>query len=309
MAAITRHFGVGFEVAWGTPVASTMFFEVLSESIKTERNKIRIKTIRSSSTRKIVDDFTIVRGTVEVVLNYQDIPLLAYFMLGDVDTTGAGPYVHTIPGSTGIEVRPPLTLELQRDSTALTWRYAGCIITSLAIAVTEGQEARATVGFVGKSEATGTATSATYPDLDVVIPSHCTATIDAVTQDATAFNLNINYPVDEPKVLGTTSLGKQPRANDVIEVAGDMTVIFEDLVEYNKMIANDDVDVQLSCDSGGDELLVINMNIAKLLDGTPALSGRERLTTVYPFESTFHTTATENIQFVGTNDDAVIPAP
>ena len=63
MAAITRHFGVGFEATWNTPVASTMFFEALSESVKTEYSKIRIKTIRSSSTRALEQDFTIVRGT------------------------------------------------------------------------------------------------------------------------------------------------------------------------------------------------------------------------------------------------------
>lgn len=303
-----RHVGLGIESVYGTPVVPTAFFEVLREDIQLTREFIRIKTVRSKSTRQVHELVEVVRGTMEVALNYQDFPVLAYGLLGDVDTTGAGPYVHTLPGSTGLADRPSWTVEVKRDASGTNWRYAGCIITGITLNVALNQEARATVSFIGASEANVASAVASYGDLDVILPKHATVNVDGSPADATGFDLVLAYPVDEPNVLGSVALARAPEDEDVLEVTGSFTALFEDLTIYDLADGETEVDVQLSCDSGGDELLVINMDVAKLPQATPHIEGRARQIQTVTFEA-YNTgaIATDPLQIIGTNDDTVVP--
>jgi hypothetical protein len=300
----TRHFGAGLESAWNTPVAPTVYAEALSETLELQNEMLEIKTIRTISTRKVERAFGVVRGDITCVGNFQELGWLLWMLTGDVDTTGAGPYVHTYPGSTGFETRNSFTLELQRDSAALTWRYAGCVLTKLGLTVSPDEEMRVAAGFVGASEGTGAAGSSSYETLDVILPKHVAVKFDSTTLDATSCNIDIDWPVDEPKVLGSVTLGKQPQDSDTLTISGTVDVIFEDLVEYAKIATDADIDVEIDVTTSGDEDLSIHLNKCRLSAGTPHLDGRNRLVATYAFMSYFDTTATENIQAVLTNDVA-----
>lgn len=301
------HIGIGKETTPGTPVAPTVFFEAMSEDVQLEREFIRIKTIRSDVTRKVSEAFSLVRGSFTVIGNYQDIHWLFYAILGSSTVTGAGPYTHTAPATGGIAATlPSFTIEARRkDLDAMTWRYAGCKVVSLGLSVTLNQEARLVVGVLGWAETTGTAASETWPDLDVMLPKECTVNVDGTAVDAVSFNLNMNFPHDEPNVLGSSALTIEPEKNDVLEVTGDFEELTPDaLTNYNKFDGSTDVDVALVADTGGDETLTINMNKTRVTQATPHNNERERLKGVFEFESYFDTTATANLQAVTTNDDA-----
>lgn len=304
---MARHFAMGEETTYGTAVTSfDVYMEALSESVQKEIAFERIQTIRTESTRKIEELNTAIRGDVEVVGNYQDLAHAFYALLGSVDTTGAGPYTHTTPASTGIATRPSWTVEISRDTTAQTWRYAGCILTGISVSVAVDQVMRGTLSFIGKSEATGLISTATYAALDVVLPKECTMNFSGSSVDAISFNLSAAYPVDEPYTLGSTSFAKTPESNDVLAVTGDVTVLFDDMTEYNFFDGSTDVDLQLSA-TNGTEKFIVNLDKARLTQATPHLEGRARLQATYAFETYFNTTATENMQVVVVNDQSAVP--
>jgi hypothetical protein len=250
---------------------------------------------------------TLVRGGANCVANYQDLSHIFWLLFGSVDTSGAGPYTHVFPKTTGVVTpAPDFTCEVQRDSTALTWRYAGCMLTGIGLAVDVDNEMTCRLDLIGKSEGTGTASTAAFNDFDVVVPSHCTAAFDAASVDATAFNLNIAYAHDEPKVLGSTALGAQPMQNDTVKVTGTMEVLFTDLVEYALFPAATETDITLAC-TDGTHSFNIDMNKCLLRQATPPVKGRERLMATYDFASYYDAVGTENLQITCINDEATIP--
>ena len=188
--ATDRHLGIAYEAAWGVPNVPANFFEVLREDIQRVPEFIRVTVVRSKSVLRVVESHYNIKGTAEIALNYQDFPILVHAFLGDTDSSAGPPYTHTQP-DTAIAARVPCTIEIKRDSTALTWRYAGCIITGLALQIRQGQEARCTITFIGKDEAIGTAASATYPDVDLVLPNHVAVKVDDTTVESTESNLNM----------------------------------------------------------------------------------------------------------------------
>jgi hypothetical protein len=303
-----RHFGLGIEATWGTPAPMDIWLELLSEGLQLEPAYQEIQTIRTRSTRAMPLLGDVVRGPATVLVNYQDIAHLFFYLLGSedfqVDTPSVGLGTHTLPASTGLVARPPLTAEVQRDegTTGDTWQYAGNILTALNLSIALEQAMQAEINLVGATEANAAAGTPSYPDLDVVIPSHVTVNVDAAAQEARTFNLQCAYPVDEPRKLGSTAIAKQPDDSGVLAVAGDFEVYFDSMTEYNKFAAHTTVDVQCVADSGGDETLTINCNQCKLLQGTPHIDARNRIMAPFSFSSFFDTVATENLQAIVVND-------
>ena len=306
---MSRHFGIGKETVYGTPVVTTEFLELISESLQKEETTEEIEVVRSYSTRKIEQLNTIIRGDVEVILNYQDIGLLLKTFFGGNDTTGTDPYTHTFPPSTGIpdvgRIGFSLSAELKRDD-ALFWKYEGLKVIGIAIAASHDAVPRLTASFLGENEVTSASgDTATYPDFDVALPSHITVNFDATALDAESVNFNAGFAVDEPRKLGSKLLASEP--DDLrLAVGGDVTVLFEDTTQYAKWDGATDVDVQIAITNGVDSL-TFNMNKTRLTQTTPHMTGRERLKGTYNFLSYFDAVATENLQAILVNSDAIIP--
>ena len=303
---MARFLGLGPESAYATPVAPTVFLEAESEQIRDEPVTEAIQTIRTRSVRANEILTASARGPATVLANYQDMANLFYYLLGDVDVTGAGPYTHTVPGSTGVADRPSLTVEVTRDGTggAQSWRYAGMFLTQLQLSVAVDQVMRAQLGFLGKEEATGTAGTPSWPDLDLVLPRHCTMEIDSVSVPVRRFSINLQAPVSEPSVLGSERFGSTPADSAGMSVAGEAEVVFDDMVTYNKFAARTHVPVVLTCSTSGDEDMVLTMGDALLTAYTPQLDGRNQLVAPVTWASQFATTATDIIQAVVINDRA-----
>ena len=306
-----RHVGLAIEATWGS-AESTMdlWLELLSEGVQLEPKYYEAKTVRTRATRGLVLLSDIVRGPLSALVNYQDIAHLADWFLGSTLTSGTGPYTHTAPHTTtGLADRPGLTVEIQRDEggDGETWRYAGNVLTSLGLNINLEQPLSAELALVGKSEATGSADTASYPDFDLVYPSHATVNFDGSPLDARSFSVQLNWPVDEPGKLGATALAKKPADSDVLAVSGNCEVYFDSMTQYNKFSGHSDVDVQLDCDSGGDEQLTINLDVCKLLQGTPHVDGRNRLVCPFQFQATYDGTALSNVQVVTINDVSAMP--
>lgn len=299
-----RWLGIGKESSYGVTVAPTLFLEVESEGIQDERAVEEIKTIRTQSVRQVEELTAAARGPAAVVANYQDLSALFYYLMGSL-TFGAGsPNTHTVPASTGMAARPSLSVEVSRDSTAQTWRYLGSFLTGLQLTVAVDQIMRAGLQVVGKDEVKGTAGTPSWPDLDLVLPKHCTLAVDSAAVPVKRFSVNGVYPISEPHVLGSLRFGSTPADGDALAVSFEAEAVFDTMVEYDKFNAGTQVPVVLTADSGGDETLVLTLSKTKLTQYTPHLDGRGQLVAVVTGTSRFDTTALDIMQAVITNDAA-----
>lgn len=306
-----RHFGFKEESTYGTAVTPDVFVEALEINIDDKPNFEEVKVIRSWSTRQMVELNSIIRGEATVQLDFQVAGDLLYHFYGVApDTTGAGPYTHTFPPSTGIPAAGrngvSATLQERRDG-SLVWQHAGCKMTGFGFEVSVDQSARAALSWIGKStDNTASATTASYRDFDIIKPSHCTINVNGSAQDARSFSFNAGFPVDEPFKLGSTSLALEPTENDVIGVEGQFEVYFADMTEYDLFKNRSDVDVQLSA-TDGTHSLTVNMDKARFTEVSVPVSGRERLMATFAYRAFYNSDATENIQSVVVNDVATIP--
>ena len=306
-----RHFGLKEEAAYGTAVVPDVFFEALEVNIDDKFNSEEIKSIRSFSTRQIIELSKLVRGEATIQADYQTITHLLYLLLGGLSTTGAGPYTHTLPPAGGIpaagRIGVSATLEERRDGT-LAWAHAGCKLVGLGLSVSVDAAMRAALSWVGKTtDNTITPVAApTYFDFDIIKPSQCTVKVATIAQDAKSFSLNAGFAVDEPFSLGGTTFSVEPGENDVLAVAGSFEVYFVDQVEYNIFKARTDTAIQLSC-TNAVESLTINLNKCRLTEASVPVSGRERLVATFNYTSFFDTVATENMQAIVINDQVTVP--
>lgn len=302
---MARFLGIGKESSYATPVAPTVFLEAESEGIQDEPLTEAIETIRSRSVRQQEILTSAVRGPAQVVANYQDLHALFFSLIGSESTAAGPPIVHTQPDpAVGYAARPSLTVEATRDGSAgsQAWRYAGMFLTGLQLAVAVDSLMRASLAFTGKEEAVGTEASPTWPDLDLVLPKHCTMTVDAVSVPASRFSLNCQAPVSEPHVLGSTRFGSTPTDSAGMSVLGEADVIFENMTTYNKFAANTHVPIVLTCASGGDEAMVLTLQDVLLTAYTPHLDGRNQLVAPVRWAGQYDSLANDILKAVITND-------
>lgn len=308
----TRHMMIGLESTWNTPVTPNQAFELIREDVQFEPEYIRLATARSKGVNKLIKGFGLIRGTCEILLSYQDIAVLLTYFTGNVDTTGTGPFTHTVPGASGLGERSPLTLEIQRDSAALTWVYSGALITGIQLQLRTNDMPRAIITWIAASEVIGVAQTPTYLAQDFPEPPIISVEVSGASVDATEFNINMSWPVDEPNVLGNATLARKPEDSDVLSITGDFTVLFEALASiYTPFAADTEItQLEVHMPSGGDEDLTILMDQAKFLQATPHVDGRARQLQAVSFEAYGDGVAGHGDSPIGIviiNDDTAIP--
>lgn len=304
MAERKRFLQIGPESTYDTLVAATIQIEIESEDIRVENELEEIGTIGTYSTRRVERLRKVTRGSFTGFCNYQTVGNLLYYLVGDVDVTGAGPYTHTIPGSTGYADRPSLSIEVARDSDTLTWKYSGCILTGLTFEFTTDQVVRVTGEIIGSgTEATGAGASLSANDLDFALPTEVTLTMNASAVECRSISLAITRPADEPNELGSAVFTKQPQDNGLVSVAYTVEAFFDDLTEYNLSANQTDVDVAIAA-TDGTHSVTFNVDNSRIRQATPALNARDRLMGTYEGLGYFNTDATENMQAVVVNDVA-----
>src|SRR5262245_38336187 len=110
-----RHIGFGKELTWGTAVARNKFFEARSENFAPRQENINIETMRSISLRAVDKSHEHWGGPTDLVLNFEEAATFLYMFFGNVTTTGAGPYTHSLPGTSGVDsARKSFTAEVKR---------------------------------------------------------------------------------------------------------------------------------------------------------------------------------------------------
>ena len=303
-----RHFGIGIESTVGTAVAATRFFEAIGESVEDTPTLASPPGLRNYS--KIAMDLmnNAAKGSVDLLWSFNGLGILAKNLWGSVTTTGAGPYVHTFPATTGVpstdRIGLGLTLEFRRDG-SLSWRYPAGKITGWKHDMPGNDYNKLSVEFSSKAGTLAGPATASYGTLVTGRPVHCTAAFDGgANLPVLNGSIQINNPLDEPFGWGSTTFIAEQDRSDVLTCTGSLEVLFLDTTQHAKFQSNADVSIVISGTVDANSSFVYTIAKAKLTKATPHNQGRDRLKATYEFEGYFNTTATECVKLVLTNGDA-----
>jgi len=310
---MSRHLGIAKEVTYGLALTPTHYMEALSEDLHVEREQESLATIRSFVPIDIFELTQVVKGSFEMLANYEEIGILLRAFLGNVDRTGAGPiYTHTYPKSTGLADRTDsFCVEVLRDTGASnSFRYSGLKCQSWNVSSANDRTTRMTFGWLGKTGAVAGPGTPTFPTFRPIPPADVSLTMDPdppggpAALNARTFDLTCEWPTDETFQLGSSSLSTEPIDN-LLVVTGSSEIHFvggdaDDMIAAFLGFTTTDVAVAMT---DGTHSLTINMNNTKLTKAEPGVSGRDRLVATYEWEAFFDTTATGSLQAILVDND------
>lgn len=177
-----------------------------------------------------------VTGNLIMEPSHRDIPFFMKHLLGDVTTSGGGPYTHVIKVG---DLPVGLTLEKYFSDIGQVERYLGCRLDSLTFTITDDGILQTTFAVVGSTEVDDTAPLDAGPHLYAVqgfaIPKATITEGGSPMTIASKFMLTITNNLD--KAIGQV-VGNAGAINDlpegIIDVTGSFDLLFRDVTILNK---------------------------------------------------------------------------
>lgn len=169
MSGSLTRFGIGKETTYGTAVAVTDSFEIMSEDFKGKYERTNAEALSGSYVMR-ADRFSVNRkgaeGSVTLEPLTRGFGAWLNFMMGQVATTGpteTAAYTHT--GTINSLVNKNLTVQVHRYTeagTAQPWTYEGGKVTSYEFSNSVDQTLRCTIGMDFELESNPDAPSVPY---------------------------------------------------------------------------------------------------------------------------------------------------
>lgn len=228
-----------------------------------------------------------VGGPIEFELAARSQALIWELLLGTVNTSGAGPYTHTI---TPTGSQPSATIQggiTDVGGTVRPFTIAGAMFNQGTLSGAAGEIAKMKVEVIGQTLVTATSlASASYADgaLTPMIFREGSATVNGSAVNATSFEVTVNRNLQRRILAGASSTAK-PLTSGRPVCSGKITAEFEDLTEYNLARNATELDVVLAF-SDGTYSTTVTVH-TKLADASPAISGLGVVTADLVWEQAF----------------------
>jgi len=289
-SGMAAQFGLAEESSYGTITTPNRFYELVSESIKAERERINSSAIRPG--RRVLHRWAPgivkVSGEVELELPNRYMSVLLKHMFGSLNITGSGPYTHT--ATPGDLAGKSLTVQVGRPDIGGTVRpftYPGCKVSEWSIKASVNEYAQLSLSLVGRDETTATSlATASYPsDLSPFVFTHASLTVASSSFPVKEIEISGNNGLadDRRYLVGANSgLISEPLEAAVREYTGSFKADFTDLTAYNRFVNGTEAALELTFNAGASSQLVITCNVR--FDGeTPNVEGHELLELSQPF--------------------------
>lgn len=259
---------IGTEATWASAVATPVNLRIISETMQRNQErsqKTHLSTSLGAFSLGSFDGMEIAGGSVDLPILYDGTGMLLKAALGDISTSGTGPYAHIYQPATDASL-PSLTLVVQRG-TGTKEQFLGCKVSTMSISCEAGSEMTASFEFIGKtanSRAAGI-TPTFGSGAQVFHFEAGTLEYNGVSYNIRSFTLNLDNKVERRDLLGSKQTA-EPAITDIREVTMDVTADWEDDNLYNAQIAGtvSDATITFTASSGGGILLKIDLNRAQL---------------------------------------------
>lgn len=298
-AGMLGQWGAKSEVTWGTAVTVDKFHGgFLSGNPVREQPPMRSKGIRAGRrlTACVSTGAKDVAGDFSFELYTAPLAMLLRHMFGTINTTGAGPYVHT--ASPGTLTGKSMTIQVGIPGTAgvvHAFTYSGAKISDWTLKASAGEIAMLDLSVVAKDYVTATAlATASYPTDCPFTFIHGSVTVaGSAVADVKSFELSSSRPLRTDHYLGS-ALISEPLETGQAEFGITVETEFKDLTIHD--LANTGVAVVLTFNDGTNTLVVTTN--AWVTPATPSVEGVDSLAS-FTFEA---------IPYSATSDAAAVTA-
>jgi len=292
--------GVKEETTFGTAATVDKYIDIVSEDLKSDRGTIFPETVDSRYQKKQVAGANIVRGTVNFVVEPENVAHLFKWTLGSVTSVQQGTttvYDHTFKPADDIK---SFTVEIGLDSYGRVIK--GCLVNRLTLESVAKKQLVGSVEVVGREEVKlASPGTPTFSGLRPFVWSDASFTIAGADKKSQlkAFRLNVanNIPVDELYGHGSSLLQRIEVAG--LDVEGNLDLSHVDSAQFDNFLAGNAVALNLKftgeatgvAEYPNYTLEVDLPNCVYLSDAVPHLDRKEPLKSNVPFRALYDPTA------------------
>lgn len=300
--------GFAPESVYGTAVASTKFIEVQKENFKGEQGRVSKPSLRRVSQDHRVRKKVSVTGGFEAQFSYDGLELLLKHALGTNNTTGAGPYTHTMSGAAALPVG--LTFHVNRDAAAVgvgsAFVYKGCQIQKLTLKQEAEDFLMLAAEILGKDFANENIETPTFPTFSGADWEDFACTIGGSAVAVESMELNIeNTLAAERYKLGQLTRKGLGRAGNR-KITGSVTLEFEQLTEYTRYKDLTAAAIVFTWTGPAGTSLTITLPVCEFTAGDPEVADAGPIKLKLDFEAYMTTTDGDEISLVLINNVATI---
>lgn len=244
--------GIARETTYGTAVAPAARYEVTSENLKLDIERIDSKALGKRYLSTWAPGKRGVEGDIELEIPSAGFGRWLRAATGATPTTTAnspvsGVHSHVFSGESNIGAsNESLTVEVQRTDVAGTdhrFIYEGCQVTEFELSAAVGELAMAKFSMVGEdmSVTAASAQSASYATSTPLVFTGATVTVGGTSRSVKemSFNMNLNLDV-ERYFLGTDKHAIALEAA-TREAGGSMKIEWTGLTDWNRYIGSSSV--------------------------------------------------------------------
>lgn len=116
----------------------------------------------------------------------------------------------------------------------------------------------------------------------------------------TAFNLNITNGITDPRIIGSAYAASLTKGS--VECTGDLTIMFEDLVMYNKWLADAQTDIRLTFTIGDDSVEFYFPKVKFNGEADPVLDSKDGITQTFSWRALLDLTVQSDVVITLIND-------
>jgi len=309
-SGIAAQLGVKAETTWGTFVAPTRFYPLISESLTEDIDRLESEGIvagrRTLASEQWAAGNVDVGGDIQTELYQQGIGALLKACFGAVSTTGAGPYTHTF--TPGDLTDDHLSVQVGKPDVAGTvqpFSFYGMKADEWELSIEAGGLVTLTTSLVGKQLATSDALATASFGTGSATPftfKHATATIAGGAANVKKLTLKGNNGLDSDRRFIGSEYRAEPLEADLREYSGTVDLEFESLTQMNRYRQATEVALVATITAGASASLTTTMNVR--FDGsTPEVDGRGIVALSAPFKCIGATTDAAAITAVLVSND------
>lgn len=309
-SGLAAQLGVKAETTWGTFVAPTRFYPLISESLTEEIDRLESEGIiagqRVLRSEQWAAGNVDVGGDIQTELYQQGMGALLKACFGAVATTGAGPYTHTF--TPGDLTDDHLSVQVGKPDTAGTvqpFSFYGMKVTDWELSIEAGGLVALTTSLVGKQLATSDSLATASYGTGAATPftfKHATASVAGGAANVKKLTIKGSNGLDTDRRFIGSEYRAEPLEADLREYGGTVDLEFESLTQYNRFRNANEVALVSTISAGASASLTTTMNVR--FDGsTPEVDGRGIVQLSAPYKCIGTTTDASAITAVLINTD------
>lgn len=304
------------ETTWGVFPATPAMIE-LSSSAYGESLKSSSEELQSNAINKYGAVLATRRGQItvdgsvpfELPVNNSDIVL--YGVMGSYTQTDV--VVNGNPKKQKVFKRgqlPSFLIEKGFTDIGQYFKYSGCKFNELQLSVEPNGLVTGSFGVMGKQ---ATADSTSFHDTPTQYQHDPYAGIDGAVLEGgvgakyTAFSFNITNGMTDPRVIGSPYAASLTKGK--VECTGQLTIMFEDMITYNKWLADAQTDIRLTFTIGDDSTEFYFPKVKFNGEADPVLDSQDGITQTFSWRGLLDLTEESDVVITVINDfdlDAIV---